>query len=228
MKTIVSFVLTGFFAVCALFAPKTARAATITVTSTNDSGAGTLRQAITSPNGNPGLDTIVFSIGSGAKTIKPLSPLPAITSPAVIDGTIQPGFSGAPIIELEGSAAGLANGLNIESGGCTVKGLVINRFAYSGIALVTNAYKPIEGNYIGTTAAGTASAANCNGGIIIVNSHGNIVGGATTSVRNVISGNTREGIAILNSASRSNLVEGNYIGFDYTGTQSLSNSGGRA
>ena len=42
---------------------------TYTVTSTADSGAGTLRQAILDANANPGADTIAFNIvGSGVQT----------------------------------------------------------------------------------------------------------------------------------------------------------------
>src|ERR1043165_6425721 len=53
---------------------------TFTVTSTNDSGAGTLRQAILDANGNPGADTIAFNIsGTGAKSIFLQSVLPTIT-----------------------------------------------------------------------------------------------------------------------------------------------------
>src|ERR1035438_8088681 len=70
-----------------------AEAAIYTVTSTADSGAGTLRQAITDANGSPGLDTITFNIsGSGVHTISPSSALPSITDPVIIDGTSQPSF----------------------------------------------------------------------------------------------------------------------------------------
>ena len=74
--------------------------ATYSVTNTNDSGAGSLRQAILDANTNAGADTITFAIGTGPQTISPLSPLPTITDPVTIDGTTQPGFSGSPIIEL--------------------------------------------------------------------------------------------------------------------------------
>ncbi|MCA9797566.1 MAG: DUF4347 domain-containing protein, partial [Candidatus Eremiobacteraeota bacterium] len=47
--------------------------ATYTVTNTNDSGAGSFRQAILNANGNFGTDSIVFSIaGTGIHTITPL------------------------------------------------------------------------------------------------------------------------------------------------------------
>ena len=55
-----------------------APAATFTVINTNDSGTGSLRQALLDANGNPGLDTIAFNIpGAGPHTIQPVS------SPAV-------------------------------------------------------------------------------------------------------------------------------------------------
>jgi len=60
---------------------------TYTVTNTNDSGTGSLRQAILDANANAGLDNITFNIpGSGPHTIAPLTVLPNITSPVVIDG----------------------------------------------------------------------------------------------------------------------------------------------
>src|SRR5262245_45407421 len=69
-------------------------ASTFTVTNTNDSGSGSLRQAITDANNHAGADTINFNIsGGGVHTIKPDSTLPAITSPVTIDGYSQPGSS---------------------------------------------------------------------------------------------------------------------------------------
>ena len=71
------------------------------VTNINDSGSGSLRQALLDANANPGADTISFNIpGSGVKTITLTSPLPDVTSPVTIDGTTQPSFSGKPIIVL--------------------------------------------------------------------------------------------------------------------------------
>ncbi|TDO20046.1 T9SS type B sorting domain-containing protein [Pedobacter duraquae] len=71
-----------------------AKAATITVTSKEDSGPGTLRSAIEQANANStSADIIQFSLpGSTAAdvTISLLSDLPALTSNIVIDGTTQP------------------------------------------------------------------------------------------------------------------------------------------
>src|SRR5215470_11092296 len=80
------------------------RAAVLTVLNANDSGAGSLRQAILDANATNGLDTIVFQIpGAGVHTISPASTLPPVTDPVIIDGTSQPGYAGLPLIELNGT-----------------------------------------------------------------------------------------------------------------------------
>src|SRR5437016_5283227 len=70
---------------------------TFTVLNTDDSGPGSLRQAITDANATPnagGADQIHFNIsGAGVHTISPASALPAITDPVVINGYTQPGAS---------------------------------------------------------------------------------------------------------------------------------------
>ena len=78
---------------------------TIEVTTTADSGPGSLRQAIIESNGDGGdTDHIVFNIQpAGPKTITLLNGLPFITQPVTIDGTTQPGFTAAPIVELNGN-----------------------------------------------------------------------------------------------------------------------------
>src|SRR2546423_510284 len=65
-----------------------------TVNTTADSGAGSLRQAILNSNVNPGSDIIQFNIpGPGVHTISPMSQLPDITDPVIIDGYTQHGAS---------------------------------------------------------------------------------------------------------------------------------------
>jgi len=68
---------------------------TFTVNNTADSGMGSLRQAILNSNATtPGPNTIAFSIpGTGVHTITPLTVLPIITTPVLIDGYTQPGTS---------------------------------------------------------------------------------------------------------------------------------------
>jgi parallel beta-helix repeat protein len=198
---------------------------TLVVTNTNDSGSGSLRQAILDANATAGTQTIAFNIpGSGVITITPLSALPTITDPVIIDGTTQPGFAGTPIIELNGVNAGsLSSGLVITAGNSRVRGLVINRFR-GGIDLTQNGSNVIEGNYIGTNATGSVAAGNVFIGISISGgSNNNIIGGATAAARNLISGNGFEGIRIFNSSG--NQVLGNFIGTNAAGTAAIPNSG---
>jgi len=64
------------------------------VTNTNDSGPGSLRQAILDANANPGADMITFAIpGAGLHTIALASALPSITDTLSIDGYTQSGSS---------------------------------------------------------------------------------------------------------------------------------------
>jgi len=166
------------------------------VTNTNDSGAGSLRQIITDSNAAAGVQVISFNIpGSAPHTISIASNLPDLTD-AVIDGTTQPGFAGAPVIELTKSAGSTAAyGLFVR--GSVVKGLVIGGFA-TGVRI--NGFSPstpsgtlIQGNYIGTNVGGTASHANARG-IVAENGDFTIEG-------NLISGNLSEGIAVEGTIS---------------------------
>src|SRR5437762_4870967 len=125
-----------------LLAAQAARAATFTVTTTNDTGAGSLRQAITDANANgaDGTNTIQFAITdppAGVRTITPASALPPITRPVIIDGYTQAGsspntnampngFSGTLLIEISVAIVGGGNGLVLSGvGGSTLRGLVI-------------------------------------------------------------------------------------------------------
>lgn len=201
---------------------------TFVVTNANDSGPGSLRQAMIDANANPGLDTITFNIGSGHQIIKPLEPLPTVTDPVVIDGTSQPGFSGTPIIELDSSIPVVGSGLFLNSGNSTVRSMVINGSPSNGISIAKNGNR-IEGCYIGTDVTGTLARANRAHGISIGGSN-NFIGGTSLTARNVISGNAWNGIhisrACCEDATRpisGNIVQGNYIGVNVHGNAALPN-----
>src|SRR3989442_992427 len=84
--------------------------ATFTVVNPNDSGAGSLRQAILGANAAAGSDTIQFKIAaSGVQTIALTSALPEVTDPVVIDGTTEGGFAGTPLIVIDGTNAGVGS-----------------------------------------------------------------------------------------------------------------------
>ena len=83
----------------------------------------------------------------------------------------------------------------------------------------------VTGNYIGTNAAGTAALANGADGIsLLYNVDSAIIGGATANHRNVISGNTSDGVSVIDATSSGNLIQGNYIGTDYTGMLDVGNT----
>jgi len=202
------------------------------VTNTSDSGSGSLRDALNCANTTPGTDTISFNIvGAGVQTISPLSGLPAITEAVIIDGTTQSGFSGTPLIELNGtSVGGSIDGLSITAGGSTIRALIINNFGGDGIQITAaTGANTITGCYIGTNAAGTASASNDQNGILINGSPNNIIGGMTANLRNVISGNGvngfHDGVEITGEAADGNQIIGNYIGLGSNGTTDVGNAG---
>ena len=89
----------------------------------------------------------------------------------------------------------------------------------------------IQGNFIGTNAAGTASLGGGQTGVSMAYGVSNTtVGGTTAAARNVISGNGSRGIILSNSvdnaAVTNNTIEGNYIGTDLTGMAAVGNQQG--
>jgi hypothetical protein len=200
-------------------------AVTITVTNTNDSGAGSLRQAILDANANGTPDTIDFNItaGSAPFTIVLVTDLPAITEPVIIDGTTQPGYSGTPIVELDGTSANI--GLYIDdstSSPKAVRGLVINRFSQAGIVIASSELVSVENCYIGTNVAGTVTSGGSIG-VYLFNSSGVLIGGGAAQ-RNVISGN-QTGVHVDGSAF-DHAITGNYIGTDSAATAGIPNARG--
>ncbi len=217
----------------------------------NNTAQGSLRQFITNANTLPNaglaqtgmtaaIDNAVFMLADGTArpgltasyatqfvtgiaTIAPTSTLATISDPVILDASLQPGYAGTPMIELNGVGAGASIiGLTISAGSSTVRGFIINRFqGLDGIDLITNGGNTITGNYIGTNAAGTAASANTYAGINI-SSSGNTIGGTTSAARNIISGNGAHGVYI--GAYSNNIVQGNYIGLNAAGTAAIANS----
>ncbi|MBS1569049.1 MAG: HYR domain-containing protein, partial [Bacteroidetes bacterium] len=210
---------------------KGAVAATFTVTTTANTGAGSLRQAITDANSTPGADTIAFFIpGAGVKTITLASALPTITEQLRIDGYTQPGSSvnSLPVgnnavlrMELNGNNS-TVNGFTIAANNCTILGMVINRFTYAGIKIDDSDGHIIQGNWIGLNSAGTAASANGGNGIRVENSNGNLIGGTAAAARNVISGNGRQGILFVDASNST--IAGNYIGTNANGAGAIPNA----
>ncbi len=198
-------------------------AATFTVTTTADSGPGSLRAAITASNGTVGPNVIDFSIGSGPHTIAPVSALPTITQPVTIDGTSQPGFAGTPLIRLDGKNLAAGTGLSIVAGGSTVDGLKIVDWSV-GVELQGAGGNVVSGNYIGNS--GSAALANGVGVLIDQGSASNTIGGTLSSATNVISGNSTAGVELTDATTQQNTIEGNAIGTNAARTKALANAAG--
>jgi hypothetical protein len=201
----------------------TVAGATFTVTNTNDSGPGSLRDAINQANQNPGPDLINFNIpGAGPQVIQPLQDLPAISDSVTIDGTTQPGFAGSPLVEVNGTNLGADQAaLFVTASNSTIRGLVVMAAA-ANIELTMGGANVIEGNFIGSPGSGQAGASTRSVGVEIIQSSTNTIGATTSQGRNVISANGHQGIIIRNS--NTNVVEGNFIGLDAAGSSILGNS----
>jgi parallel beta-helix repeat protein len=134
-------------------------------------------------------------------------------SNAVPDGICPVQISGGASANLVGGTTAAAR--NVIGGG-----------VFQGIAIRDpgTCFNVVEGNYIGLNAAGTAQLSNTWAGIQIFNgAESNLIGGYTASARNVISGNGLQGIAISDTNTSGNIVAGNYLGLDPTGTAAFGN-----
>jgi FG-GAP-like repeat len=201
------------------------------VTTTADSGPGSLRQAILDANAFIGpANTIDFAIpGFGVQTIAPLSSLPAISSQVLIDGESQPGYSGSPLMAIDGSQAGGGDGLTITGWGVSVRGLDITNFSNgAGIHLTgtgaTGAW--IYGDFLGTDPTGTKAMPNRVGVEIDGGASNDLIGTNGDGVndaaeRNLISGNAFADIWINGQGTEDNAVAGNLIAASITGDVAL-------
>jgi hypothetical protein len=112
-------------------------ATTLTVTNTNDSGSGSLRQVLLEAQTLCAATpcTIAFTIEG---EIRPLSQLPEVRGWVKIDGPLRDGL---PLVEIDGSAAGDAHGLLLGRG-CEIQvlGLAITGFRRSAIEVLRGPY----------------------------------------------------------------------------------------
>jgi hypothetical protein len=212
--------------------------ATFTVTNANDSGGGSLRQAILDANANAGLDTIAFNIpGAGVHTITPLSNFDSLTDPVVVDGYTQPGSSvntdpvgtnAVLLIELDGTVVGggFSVGLNLTAGGSTVQGLTVNGWGTGIHTFGLAGGNMIRGDFLGTDSTGTF--AKPNGVAISISAPNDLIGGTAPADRNLVSGNTAGTFsgAIQFGGGLSGTVQGNLIGTDATGMLAIPNADG--
>jgi hypothetical protein len=208
---------------------------TFLVTTTDDDGPGSFRQAILDSNAaTGGTNAIDFAIpGQGAQTIATHFFLPNVSQAVLIDGFSQPGYAGSPLIDVFYQSGPPGDGLYITGSDVTVRGLDINGFGGGAGIHLTGASATgdwIYGNFLGTDPTGTQAAPNGSGVEIDDGASKNLIGtdgdGADdVGERNLIAGNTGDGIGIYRNSTQ-NIVAGNVIGTDLTGALALGNGDG--
>ncbi len=111
---------------------------------------------------------------------------------------------------------------------------IISGNTFNGIVFYDSDYNVVAGNYIGTDVSGSfglanGSAGNWSQGIRIsgsskynrIGTDGN--GLADEAERNLVSGNYSDGIMLRDAGTQYNVVAGNYVGTDATGTTAIAN-----
>lgn len=223
-------------------------ATTYTVTSVTDSGAGSLRQAITDANANVGADDIHFNISqsdcdtAGVCHIVVSSNLPTITEALIIDGSTQPKYGTAPAnvcatqsdasyMRIELNTTGYLKVLILNSPEASVvKGLSIGgetTSADTAIYLNGNGEYWVNCNHLGVNAEGTEKL-NLSSGICLgCSGQGNngIIGTNSDgtndiSERNVITAN----LGIYHNGWKNYITAGNYFGLTADGLTGLNST----
>jgi len=170
---------------------------TIVVTSTTDSGPGTLREA--SQRATPGttitFDPVIF-LPDDPATISVTSPLPELTQGQI---TIDASNEGVILDGSQLPGEEMTSGLLITSSGNVIRGLQILHFPGDGIDILRGA----QDNLIGGD---------------------RMVGVGPTGQGNVVSWNGSVGVTIGDPGTSNNVVIGNYIGTDPTGSLAWGNS----
>lgn len=245
-----AFVLAAFLTTAGIITANSAHAAIFVVSNTNDDGAGSFRRAVEDANDRLGPDLIKFDIsGTGIKTITLQVDFAGIHSridivdTVIIDGWSQGGgnYQGPPLIELR--CVGTANSCLAfitdefrpsDASNSLLRGIIISEAGGRALNISGTASQPVDhvtvqGCYIGTNASGTGAGHVGGVGILMQRGSHHQIGGAQASQRNVISSTSPAEFsepAIRITTSDHNIIEGNYIGLDQTGSAVLRNGNG--
>ncbi len=128
------------------------------------------------------------------------------------------------VLITEGSKYNQIGGNRLEGSGPVGRGNVLSGNG-SGIVLEGEGTTGnwIVGNLIGTDASGTRPLSNREGLSLTAQAAHNRVGGTGQGEKNVISANLDHGISVGGSGTEGNIIAGNYIGTDITGSVALPN-----
>ena len=225
----------------------------LVVNSTADPGSDgcdaeecTLREAIEAVNASPedSQNQIGFAIenpATGELLIQPLTPLPTIERSVTIDGYSQDGTSvnTDPVasnaqlrVRVDGELAGSnAKGFTICADNTTIRGLSVTGFSGDGIVFGQQADAilcaadvvggVVSGSFIGLTTDGGTAAGNSDG--VEARKGSMRIGGDSPADRNLLSGNQRAGVSLINSASSGSRIDNNLIGTDRSASEARGN-----
>jgi hypothetical protein len=197
-------------------AARSCPAAVYSVTSTADSGVGTLRQAITDVNASPGPDTIQVHSAIAGMVVLPVTPLPALTdSETTIEGDVDD--DGAPDLGISGELLAGGDGLSVAASNCTISGLAITNFPGYGIRMVSADFAVVRSCNLGIDLAGTAQGLCGSAELSLKGCDGCVIGG-TTATRNVFAGGDRYQCGIELTDCNDNTIAGNHFGVVRDGT----------
>ncbi len=220
-------------------------ATTIVVQNTNDSGIGSLRQAIIDANAQPNVNRIEFDIGStcGPRNIVLITSLPAISNSVVIDGYTQPGASRNTLANGSNAVRCIAitDGGVVSSGirtsnnpdaSVTIDGIGFGGFGFTAVYFEGGNGHRLIGSQVGGQmgpAASLLTLAPSSIGVLVGSPSGPItsgvqIGDETPQERNVFSDTTSTGVTIAASGEATRVVN-NYIGVGPSG--SLATDGNR-
>ena len=132
------------------------------------------------------------------------------------------------------AAAGNYNGIELVSGAHdnTIGGVtpaernIVSGNQHVGIRISDAHRNTIIGNYVGVDRTGTNAVPNYDGICAEGRSRGNLIGGAKPGERNIASGNVAYGVDLFGWGVQDNIIRGNYIGTDVTGTKAIPNTYG--
>ena len=209
---------------------------------TNGPGLGSnavLKIELDGTNAGAGPNAVGLGITAGNSVVRGLV-INRFTGPGILlyiggGNSIEGNFIGTDVVgasDIGNSGAGLAitdSSDNVVGGTSVVARNVISGNGSNGVFILSS-FGPatdnqVQGNLIGTDAAGTVGLGNGLSGVLINSASNNTIGGSTTAARNVISGNNTHGVFISGSTGGTgNLVQGNFIGVQVDGVGPLGNS----
>jgi hypothetical protein len=148
-----------------------------------------------------------------------VSAIPNLLNGILIDGSEFNTIGGTSATDRNLISGNNQNGIEIESNGLNTVG-------------VTADDNLVQGNDIGSDTTGTKDQGNLGAGLRVVNGSGNLIGGDVPGAGNLIMSNGAQGIAVygyqvtsptdpsivIDNTSEGDLIQGNIIGADETGT----------